>query len=100
MQSCSLSHNANDSNDGESVHLFIFFVLFYSFSTEGELGGSCATAASDSCSDSNAQCNGGTCECNSGYYDNDGISNNNAGTCVLRKYDLLLPNICILNVSI
>ena len=99
MQSCSLSHNANDSSDDESVYFFFFF-LFYSFSTEGELGGSCATAASDSCSDSNAGCVGGTCQCNSGYYDNDGISNNNAGTCVLRKYDLPLPNICILNVSI
>ena len=60
-------------------------VLFFSFSTEGELGGRCATAASDSCSDSNAGCVGGTCQCNSGYYDDDGISNNNAGTCVLRK---------------
>ena len=49
------------------------------------MGGSCATAASDSCSDSNAQCVGGTCECNAGYYDDDGISNNNAGTCTLRK---------------
>ena len=36
-------------------------------------------------SDSNSQCAGGTCQCNSGYYDSDGISNNNAGTCTLRK---------------
>ena len=36
-------------------------------------------------SDSNSQCVGGTCQCNSGYYDSDSISNNNAGTCTLRK---------------
>ena len=35
--------------------------------------------------DSNAQCVGGTCQCNSGYYDSDGISDNSAGTCTLRK---------------
>ena len=52
---------------------------------EAPVGGSCVAAASDSCSDPNAQCNGGTCECNAGYYDDDGISNNNAGTCTLRK---------------
>ena len=36
-------------------------------------------------SDSNSQCVGGTCQCNSGYYDSDGISDNSAGTCTLRK---------------
>ena len=35
--------------------------------------------------DSNSQCVGGTCQCNSGYYDSDGISDNIAGTCTLRK---------------
>ena len=53
--------------------------------TEAPVGGSCATVASDSCSDSNAGCVGGTCECNDGYYDSDGVSDNNAGTCTLRK---------------
>ena len=37
-------------------------------------------------SDSNSQCVGGTCQCNSGYYDSDGISGNSAGICTLRKY--------------
>ena len=36
-------------------------------------------------SDSNSQCVGGTCQCNGGYYDSDGISDNSAGTCTLRK---------------
>ena len=36
-------------------------------------------------SDSNSQCVGGTCQCNSGYYDGDGISDNSAGTCKLRE---------------
>ena len=35
--------------------------------------------------DSNSQCVGGTCQCYSGYYDSDGISDNSAGTCTLRK---------------
>ena len=35
--------------------------------------------------DSNSQCVGGTCQCNSGYYDSDGISDNSAGTCTIRK---------------
>ena len=35
--------------------------------------------------DRNSQCVGGTCQCNSGYYDSDGISNNSAGTCTLGK---------------
>ena len=35
--------------------------------------------------DSNSQCVGGTCQCNSGYYDSDGISDNSARTCTLRK---------------
>ena len=53
--------------------------------TEGSLGGSCVTAATDSCNDPNAQCVNDICECNEGYYDNDGISDNNAGTCILSK---------------
>ena len=36
-------------------------------------------------SDSNSQGVGGTCQCNGGYYDSDGISDNSAGTCTLRK---------------
>ena len=36
-------------------------------------------------SDSNSQCVGGTCQCNSGNSDSDGISDNSAGTCALRK---------------
>ena len=39
---------------------------------------------SNSC-DSNSQCVVGTCQCNSGYYDSDGISENSTGTCTLRK---------------
>ena len=53
--------------------------------TEGSLGGSCVTAAADSCSDPNAQCVNDVCECNEGYYDDDGVSDNNAGTCRLSK---------------
>ena len=53
--------------------------------TEGSLGGSCVTAAADSCGDPNAQCVNNICECNEGYYDDDGISDNNAGTCILSK---------------
>ena len=53
---------------------------------EGILGESCVIAAADSCSDPNAQCVNGICECNEGYYDNDGISDNNAGTCTLSKW--------------
>ena len=37
-------------------------------------------------SDSYSQCAGCTCQCNSGYYDSDGISDNSAGTCTLRKW--------------
>ena len=33
----------------------------------------------------NSQCVGGTCQCNGGYYDSDGISDNSAGTCTLHK---------------
>ena len=58
----------------------------YVYITEGSLGGSCVTAAADSCSDSNAQCVNDVCECNDGYYDDDGISDNNAGTCRLSKW--------------
>ena len=36
-------------------------------------------------SDSNSQCVGDTCQCNSGYFDSDGISDNSAWTCSLRK---------------
>ena len=36
-------------------------------------------------SDSNSQCVGDTFQCNSGNYDSDGISDNSAGTCTLRK---------------
>ena len=36
-------------------------------------------------SDRNFQCVGGTCQCNGGYYDSDGISDNSARTCTLRK---------------
>ena len=36
-------------------------------------------------SDSNSQCVGGTCQCNGGFNDSDGISDNSAGTCTLRK---------------
>ena len=36
-------------------------------------------------SDINFQSVGGTCQCNSGYYDSDDISGNSAGTCTLRK---------------
>ena len=36
-------------------------------------------------SDSNSQCVGGTCQCNSGYFESDDISDNSAGTCTLRK---------------
>ena len=36
-------------------------------------------------SDSNSLCVGGTCQRNGGYYDSDGISDNIAGTCTLRK---------------
>ena len=36
-------------------------------------------------SDSNSQCVGGTCQRNGGYYDSDGIIDNSAGTCTLRK---------------
>ena len=36
-------------------------------------------------SDSNSQCVDGTCQCKSGYYDSDDISDNSAGTCTLRK---------------
>ena len=50
------------------------------------LGESCVIAAADSCSDPNAQCVNDICECNEGYYDNDGISDNNAGTCSLSKW--------------
>ena len=53
--------------------------------SEGNLGDSCADAASDACSDPNAECQGSTCQCSSGYYDSDGISDNSAGTCTLRK---------------
>ena len=53
--------------------------------TEGSLGGSCVTAVSNSCSDPNAQCVNDACECNEVYYDDDGISDNNAGTCRLSK---------------
>ena len=35
--------------------------------------------------DNNSQCVGGTCPCNGGSYDSDGISDNSAGTCTLRK---------------
>ena len=61
------------------------FMLRFDYIPEAPVGGSCVAAASDSCSDPNAQCNGGVCECNAGYYDDDGISNNNAGTCTLRE---------------
>ena len=53
---------------------------------EGFLGESCVIAAADSCSDPNAQCVNDICECNEGYYDNDGISDNNAGTCILSEW--------------
>ena len=55
----------------------------------GSLGGSCVTAAADSCSDPNAQCVNDICECNEGYYDDDGESDNNAGTCRLSKWKFL-----------
>ena len=60
-------------------------ILIIIYVTEGSLGGSCVTAAADSCSDPNAQCVNDVCECNEGYYDDDGISDNNAGTCTLSK---------------
>ena len=65
-------------------------LLRFVYIPEAPVGGSCITAASDSCSDPNAQCNGGTCECNAGYYDDDGNSGNNAGTCTLRKWHICL----------
>ena len=60
-----------------------FLVILYFI--EGSLGGSCVTAAAESCSDPNAECVNDICECNEGYYDDDGISDNNAGTCRLSK---------------
>ena len=53
--------------------------------TEGAIGERCVTEVADSCSDPNAECVNGTCECSEGYYDDDGISDNNAGTCRLSK---------------
>ena len=34
--------------------------------------------------DPNANCDTGTCQCNTGYYDDDGMADNMAGTCTLR----------------
>ena len=56
------------------------------FISEAPLGGSCEPAASDSCADPNAACNSGLCGCNEGFYDDDGIPLNNAGTCVPGKF--------------
>ena len=64
---------------------FLIIHCSYIYFTEGSLGESCVTAAADSCSDPNAQCVNDICECNDGYYDDDGISDNNAGTCILSK---------------
>ena len=63
----------------------LIILCLYILFTEGSLGGNCVTAAADSCSDPNAQCVNDSCECNAGYYDDDGISDNNAGTCRLSK---------------
>ena len=61
-------------------------VLTLCFISAASLGDSCSDSEPvDSCSDSNSQCVGGTCQCNGGYYDSDGISDNSAGTCTLRK---------------
>ena len=57
---------------------------------KGGVGGSCTLTASDSCSGPKASCNWGTCEYNAGNYDGEGISNNNAETCTLRKYQFNL----------
>ena len=67
---------------GWNYLLYMYFCMHF---TEGSLGGSCVTAAADSCSDPNAQCVNDVCECNEGYYDDDGVSDNNAGTCRLSK---------------
>ena len=63
------------------AHSLVIYLL-----TEGTLGGSCVTAAADSCGDPNAQCINNICECSEGYYDDDGMSDNNAGTCRLSKW--------------
>ena len=64
---------------------------------EGDVCGSCTAKAYDSCSDPNASCNEATCECNADYYDDDDISNNNAGTCTIRKYQF---NLMVLSVKV
>ena len=53
--------------------------------------------AFDSCCNSNASCYDGTCECNADFYDDD-ISNNNVGTCTLRKYQLNLRMVSVVVV--
>ena len=53
--------------------------------------------AFDSCCNSNASCNDGTCECNADFYDDD-ISNNNVGTCTLRKYQFNLRMVLVVVV--
>ena len=68
-----------------SIIRILIILCLYIF-IEGILGESCVIAAADSCSDPNAQCVNDICECNEGYYDNDGISDNNAGTCTLSKW--------------
>ena len=40
------------------------------------------------CADPNAECTGLKCICKDGYYDNDGIADNNAGTCEESKFDI------------
>ena len=40
------------------------------------------------CADPNAECTGLKCICKDGYYDNDGIADNNAGTCEESKLDI------------
>ena len=50
------------------------------------MNGSCVEVA-DSCADPNSSCVGGTCECNSGYF-------NAGGTCSLRKQIILITRFC------
>ena len=69
----------------EKKLILIIGILIILYSTEGSLGDRCVTAEADPCNDPNAECVIEVCVCKEGYYDDDGISDNNAGTCRLSK---------------
>ena len=61
----------------------IYHEVFFLIITEKVLGDTCSSIIL--CADTLAECGGrGTCQCQSGYYDNDGGSP--GGTCESSKY--------------